>query len=296
MTIKGIFTLCLMLGTAPSLWAGSASPGETLQELEMQLNSRSVTALVGNVDFDFLFAREGVHTSSLETVQRQQRGELVAVKADSIRALEAELASLEQQVAREGKAGVDTARMAGIAQRLQRFEGGVAVKSFVADTTNPELQSYLRLLRTANDRRGDPKGFDLSAVDVGALERHPRPKRLQDREDVVLCVQVARPAPIAAPIVTQIAEERPLAERRVMRLDLRTFYTDWSPDTYWDLEIEVIEVKGDAATARISWSFSDQPDGRMNGKQKGRLALRKTPDGWKIEQCWGFLEKVMASR
>ena len=151
-------------------------------------------------------------------------------------------------------------------------------------------------LRFHSDRRGDPSSFDLSRVDLAALQQRPLPPNLRDIEGVE--VGVIRPSarPAEASGVTRIEQEHGLDERRVMRLDLRDFYARLSAEVELKLQVEAWRENGRQTVAQVRWWFLDWRDGTETEAQTDRLVLTETADGWRIEQSWKFIEKVIASR
>ena len=151
-------------------------------------------------------------------------------------------------------------------------------------------------LRFPGDRRGDPSSFDLSRVDRAVLQQRPLPPDLRDIEGVE--VGVIRPTgrPSKAPGVTRIEQEHGLAERRVMRLDLRDFYARLSTEVELKLQVEEVQENGRQTVARVRWWFLDWKSQTETEARTDHLALTQTVDGWRIEQSWKFIEKVMASR
>ena len=86
------------------------------------------------------------------------------------------------------------------------------------------------------------------------------------------------------------------AERRVMRLDLRDFYARLPTDVELKLQVEELREDGRQTVAQVRWWFLDGENKTETEAQTARLALTQTADGWRIEQSWRFIEKVMASR
>ncbi|MEW6752372.1 MAG: hypothetical protein AB1505_15515 [Candidatus Latescibacterota bacterium] len=216
---RAVCALGWVLGMGSGLGADTATPRNAVRELEMQVNSRFVTELLGPVDYDFVYYRQGTGAWALADVEALQRWE---ASPDTVAATAAALDSAEDVATRGGAAGADTSRPAstgGGPTGLARPEA----YAFAPDTTRPELHTYLGPLASGSDRRGDARRFDLSGLDVPALLRRPLPAHLAALEGLTLGVRVCPPQTSAAPQVTAIATEHSLAERRLMRRDLRDF-------------------------------------------------------------------------
>ncbi|MEW6751951.1 MAG: hypothetical protein AB1505_13385, partial [Candidatus Latescibacterota bacterium] len=126
--------------------------------------------------------------------------------------------------------------------------------------------------------------------------RRALPAQLAGLEGVTLGVRVCPPQTSAAPRVTQIATEHSLAERRLMRLDLRDFHARLSSNVELKLAVEDLREEGDTAVARVRWGFVDWEAGGATEARTQELRLTRVAGGWRIQQAWDFLSQVVASR
>ncbi len=270
--------------------AKNDTPEGTLQELEARLNSHSVDDLLGPVDYEWVYVRGGTQIYPLAALQAFQ---VQPVRADSAGpSRQAHLDSTGH--ARQWSDGMRLAPSAGrpdtaSASASLSLAGGLPLP-FVPDD-RPALGTRPPRLRYRGDQAGDPTSFDLRGVNVAAVQNRSKPARLRDIEGVQVGIQIAPPAQEYRPPITFIEDENALAQRRLMRRDLRDYYADLPTGVYLNIEVDEIRDHGDRATAKVHWHFTDQ-----NSSEKATLHLRQTEEAWRIENAWNFIRALTASR
>ena len=268
--------------------AKNDTPERTLQELEARLNSHFVDDLLGPVDYDFAYVHGGTQIYPLAALQAFQAQPVRADSAGPSRQAHLDSTGRARQWS-DGMRPAQAADQPDTASTSLSLTGGLPLP-FIPDD-RPALGDRPPRLRYRGDKAGDPTSFDLRGVNVAALQNRSKPTRLRDIEDVQVGIQIAPPAKERMPPITFIEDEHALAQRRLMRRDLRDYYADLPTGVYLNIEVDEIHNLRERATAKVRWHFTDQ-----NSSEKTTLHLRQTEEGWRIENAWNFLRKLTASR
>ncbi|MEW6752371.1 MAG: hypothetical protein AB1505_15510 [Candidatus Latescibacterota bacterium] len=62
------------------------------------------------------------------------------------------------------------------------------------------------------------------------------------------------------------------------------------------LAVDELREDGDTAVALVRWWFVDWQAGGATEARTQELRLTRVAGGWRIQQAWGFLSQVIASR
>lgn len=312
MHVQSIRTIVLLTAAAVQFAAADTTPRDAIAELALRLNSRFVDEVVGPVDFDYAYVDKGTHAYPIEEVAAvHMRADVQLLPDGKTRRL--------RQIARDDtsdsvlwtlspdrvdkkilkakknkRRGRDSAAQGDSAAAVRRddprppqAERYAFTWPFAADSSRSGGQGPR--WRFHGDRRGDAASFDLSGVDVEALMR--RAERGQGPK-ARLGVAVSRPSKRGLKAVTRIDTEHSMAERRLMRLDLRELYATIPPGVYLAMEIEEIALKGRRARAKVRWGYSDRPQQHKSAT----LSLEQAAAGWRVVRAWDFIEGLAQGR